>query len=79
MNKKSRQFLIVAMVIVAVSAIEGLNKADMSWATNQNFYLITLDYSDLSWSNNSYPGIISMVLVVFAMFLANKQESPSKK
>ena len=42
MNKKSRQFLIVAMVIVAVSAIEGLNKADMSWATNQNFYLIII-------------------------------------
>jgi DMSO/TMAO reductase YedYZ heme-binding membrane subunit len=48
-------------------------------------HLITLDYSDLSWSNNSAPynGIISMVLLTFAMIYeirrVNKQELPPKK
>ncbi len=48
-------------------------------------HLITLDYSDLSWQNNSgsYLGITSMSLIAFGMFSeirrVNKQEPPPKK
>jgi len=46
-------------------------------------HLITLDYSDLSWNNNSYLGIISMALLTFVMIYeirkVNKEELPPKK
>ena len=48
-------------------------------------HVITLDYSDLSWHNNSssYHGIISMALLTFAMLYeirrVNNQEFLSKK
>ena len=46
---------------------------------------ILVDYSDLSWDNNSgsYLGITSMLLLIFAMFSeikrVNKEELPPKK